>query len=162
LINFNQALPMSGLLGQRGIVLTVIFAVATVYMISDKAQRSGIRQGEVSEEDQVIRTLSGELEDIKEPSVIISQWPARTLLATKQTTLPLPPAASDAQTLLKNLQGAKANFLLFNPYDKRNAPFARQVSELSQTIKTIMATRSAVLWEVATAPAKQEPPTPRP
>lgn len=160
LINVNQSLPVGGLLGQRGIVLAVIFVVATVYMISDKAQRYSIMQGEVSEEDQVIRTLSGELEDIKEPSIIISQWPARTLLATKQTTFPLPPAAKDAPTLLKNLHGA--NFLLFNPYDKRNAQLTRQVSELSQTLKTIMITPSAVLMDIAKTPDKNEAPAPHP
>lgn len=152
LININQGLQAGGLVGQRGIVLVVIFALATAYMIADKVQRYDIMHGVVSSEDEVIRTLSGELEDLKKSTATISQWPARTLLATKQTTFPLPPPAQDAQGLLKNLHGA--HFLLFNPYDKSNAQLTRQVSELTYNLKTIMVRPDAVLVEIVDAPDK--------
>ena len=121
-------------------------------MIGDKIQRFDILQGAVSSEDAVIRTLSGELEDLKQPAATISQWPARTLLATKHTAFPLPPPAQDAQGLLKNLHGAR--FLLFNPYDKANAQLTRQVSELTYNLKTIMVESSAVLVEIVDVPGK--------
>ena len=154
LIHVNQSLQAGGLMGQRGMVLIVFFALATAYMIADKVQRYDILQGAVSSEDAVIRTLSGELEDLKKPAVTISQWPARTMLATKHTAFPLPPPAADAQGLLKNLHGA--HFLLFNPYDKSNAQLTRQVSELTYNLKTIMVKRDAVLVEIVDTPDKPE------
>lgn len=152
LININQGLQSSSLAGQRGIVLVVVFALTTGFMIADKQQRLDILQGAVSPQDEVIRTLTGELEDLKHPTVTISQWPARTLLATKQTTFPLPPPAKDAQTLLKNLHGA--HFLLFNPYDKSNSRLTHQVSELTQDLKTYMVVQNAVLMEINEKPGK--------
>ena len=160
LIKINQDLRGGSLLGQRGIVLIVVFALATVYMIGVKVQRFDIMQGVVSSEDSVIRTLAGELEDLKQPTAIISQWPARTLLATKQTTFPLPPPSQDAQGLLKNLRNA--GFLLFNPYDKSNAQLTRQVSELTYNLKTIMVSNAAVLVEIVNAPTKADPPPAQP
>lgn len=160
LININQGLQAGGFAGQRGMVLVVVFALATAYMIADKVQRYDILQGVVSSQDEVIRTLSGELEDLKKPTATISQWPARTLLATKQTTFPLPPPAGDAQGLLKNLHGA--HFLLFNPYDKSNAQLTRQVSELTYKLKTIMVNPDAVLVEIVDVPDKDETPAPHP
>jgi hypothetical protein len=152
LIYINQGMQSSGLAGQRGIVLVVVFVFTTGFMIADKQQRYTILQGAVSPQDEVIRTLTGELEDLKHPAVTISQWPARTLLATKQSTFPLPPPAQDAQALLKNLHGA--HFLLFNPYDNSNARLTRQVSELTQEIKTIMVVQNAVLMEISEIPDK--------
>ena len=154
LIQINQGLQAGSLLGQRGIVLVIVFVMATAYMIGDKVQRYDILQGAVSSEDAVIRTLSGELDDLNQPAAVISQWPARTLLATKHTTFPLPPPAPDAQDLLKNIQGAR--FLLFNPYDKNNAQLTRQVSELSYKLKTIMVEPSAVLLEILTTSDKDQ------
>ena len=155
LISINQGLQAGGLARQRGMVFAVVFVLATAYMIADKVQRFDILQGSVSPQDEVIRTLSGELEDLKKPAVTISQWPARTLLATKQTTFPLPPPAPDAQGLLKNLHGA--HFLLFNPYDKSNAQLTRQVSELTYKLKTIMVRPDAVLIEIVDDPVDGNP-----
>ncbi|MEJ2651074.1 MAG: hypothetical protein P8173_04610 [Gammaproteobacteria bacterium] len=152
LININQGLQAGGLMGQRGIVLIAVFALATTYMINEKVQRYDIRLGAVSPQDDIIRTLSGELEDLKKPAATISQWPARTLLATKHTTFPLPPPAPNAQALLKNLHGA--HFLIFDPYDKSNAQLTRQVSELALNLKTIMVKRDAVLVEIVDTPKK--------
>lgn len=146
LITINQGLQAGGLAGQRGIVLVVIFVLATTYMIDEKMQRYDILQGAVSSQDEVIRTLAGELDDLKKPTVTISQWPARTLLATKQTTFPLPPPSHNAQGLLKNLHGA--HFLLFDPYDRSNAQLTRQVSELTSKLKTVMVRPEAVLVEI--------------
>jgi hypothetical protein len=160
LININRSLPGRSLAGQRGLVLSVIFALATLFMIADKVQRYNILQGALSPEDEVIRTLAGELEDSKESSATISQWPARTLLATKQTSFPLPPPSQDAQGLLKNLHGAR--FLLFNPYDKRNKQLTLQVAELSHVLKTIMVTPSAVLIEIADVRDKSKAPSDHP
>jgi len=154
LISINQGLQAGGLAGQRGMVLVAVFALTTAYMIADKVQRFDILQGAVSPQDDVIRTLSGELEDLKQPVVTISQWPARTLLATKQTTFPLPPPAQDAQGLLKNLHGA--HFLLFDPYDKSNKQLTRQVSELTSQLKTIMVRQGAVLVEIMDTPDNKD------
>ena len=152
LIAINQGMQAGGLAGQRGMVLVVVFGLATTYMIADKVQRYDILLGTVTSQDEVIRALAGELEDLdnKKPAVTISQWPARTLLATKHTTFPLPPPAQNAQALLKNLHGA--HFLLFNPYDKSNTRLTRQVSELASQLKTIMVTRDAVLVEIENKP----------
>ena len=152
LINVNQGLQAGGLMGQRGMVLVAVFVLATTYMVNDKVQRYDIRLGAVSPQDDIIRTLSGELEDLKKPAVTISQWPGRTLLATKHTAFPLPPPAPDAQALFKNLHGAR--FLVFNPYDKSNAQLTRQVSELALNLKTIMVRPDAVLVEIVDTPKK--------
>jgi len=155
LININKGLQAGGFMGQRGIVLVVTFVLATTYMIADKVQRYDILHGVVSSQDEVIRALSGELEDLTKSTATISQWPGRTLLATKHTAFPLPPPAQDAAGLLKNLRGA--HFLVFNPYDSNNADLTRQVSELTYKLKTVMVRPDAVLMEIVDVPDKEAP-----
>ncbi len=155
LININRGLQVGGFMGQRGIVLVVTFALATAYMIADKVQHYDILHGVVSSQDEVIRALSSELDDLPQSTATISQWPGRTLLATKHPTFPLPPPAQDTEGLLKNLHGA--HFLVFNPYDSSNAELTRQVSELTYNLKTIMVKPDAVLMEIVNAPGKEAP-----
>lgn len=149
LIRFNENLTPGGFAGHRGVTLLVVFILATTFMVADKAQRYDVLTGTVGPEDEAIRVLSGEIEDVKEPAITVSQWPGRTMLATRQPTFPLPPASAKEQDLLANLRGVR--YLLFDPYDKRNAHLKELAAGLPNEMKTIMITSDAVLVEYAGA-----------
>lgn len=145
LIQFNQGFQADSLIGQRGIALVVVFALATTYMIADKAQRYDVLTAAVNPQDQVIRVLSGELDDLKKPALTISQWPARTMLATKRPTFPLPSSTAKENDLSTQLRHIR--FLVFDPYDKRNANLKQLVSIRPNQLRTIMINSEAVLVE---------------
>lgn len=143
LINFNQARSIDSLLGQRGLVLLVIFFTATLFMIGDKTLRGGILRNALSSQDRVIQSLSSSLEDEKQAVNTSSQWPAKTMLATKHPSFPLPPAAKSNEDFVKSIKGI--SYVLFNPYDNDNREVAKQLSQLSSLTETILLEEDAVL-----------------
>jgi hypothetical protein len=158
LIQFNQGFQANSLVGQRGISLIVVFVLATTYMIADKAQRYDVLTAAINPQDQVIRVLAGELEDLKKPALTVSQWPGRTMLATKRPTFPLPSPTAKENDLSAKLR--RIRFLIFDPYDKRNANLRHLVSIRPNQLRTIMINSEAVLVENVDAEDQDQPSAP--
>ncbi len=136
LIKANDQLGGQGFAGQRGIVMVVVFIMATLFMMGDRSYRSSVINNTLEPHDDLIRALAVETEDMKENFYTISQWPARTMLATKRPVFPLPPKFETAEELLKNIHNI--DFIVFDPFDPKHKHFRDQVSTLNQSIETLI------------------------
>ena len=129
---------------QRGFVLAAIFILALVFMIGDKNYREANLREARSPQDQILYTLALELADTEERINIASQWPARTLLATKQPAFPLPPKNTpDVGQALTHV-----NYVVFDPFLPANQPIRDAIANVSGIFETSMIEDRAVLVKV--------------
>ncbi len=144
LIALNQKWR-GGLLAQRGLTLLAIMLLSIVFMGANKQQYAFNKAGALSPEDRLIARLAEEARDAERPFHAASQWPARTMLATRRATLPLPPPAQDAEAFLKQIQGI--THLIFDPYriDER---LARNLSETGGEMETLAREPGGVILRV--------------
>jgi len=136
----SQQSPDGGLMRQRGVVLLLLIILTSLFMRADKAHYEIRQAGILSEQDQLIRTLSDETENSRKtaeetgngstptPLRVASQWPSRTMIACKCDTFPLPPAAKDPQSQLAMLRSI--THLLFDPRQPTNILLARNLAAL--------------------------------
>lgn len=146
LIAANNKLGGQGFAGQRGLVMAAVFIMATLFMIGDRGYRSSIINNTLDPHDDIIRALAIETEEMKEGIFITSQWPARTMLATKRAVFPMPPHYETAEELLQKL--GKIDFIVFDPYDPKQKHFRDQISTLNQNVETLIQQPYGVILKV--------------
>jgi hypothetical protein len=133
---------------QRGAVLLLTIIISTLFMQADKTHYERRQAHALADQDQLIKTLSEEVESIRKATEenrekinssrihVASQWPGRTMIACKCDTLPLPPAAKDSQAQLSML--SNISYLLFNPQLPANIMLARNLAVLGgDTAETV-------------------------
>ncbi len=148
LVRLNERFPGQGLLARRGLVLAALVGMAVLFTAGDRALRAVHLAGTLSDADQAIKALALALEGRQEETRILSQWPARTMLATRHPSFPLPPALEEPEALLETVRRAQAGYLLFDPRDPDNRELARAVSVLSAQMKTVELWPRAVVVEI--------------
>lgn len=139
LLNTTQS--SGGFMHQRGIAMLLIIVFSTLFMRADRSHYEIRQYGILSDQDQLIKTLSGEAENARKAAEekegtedasvrlrVASQWPSRTMIACRCDTLPLPPAAKNPQEQLSMLHSI--THLLFNPQQPANILLARNLSVL--------------------------------
>jgi len=84
----------------------------------------------------VISILSNEAEASPiDGFIAASQWPARTLLATRRDVLPLPPASEEMADFSAKIRGI--THVAFNPQQEHMHGLARNFAALSDKYETI-------------------------
>ncbi len=146
LIRLNSGMGAHGFVGQRGLVMVVIFILATLFMLGDRAYRSSIINGSLEPHDQIIKALAIETESLDENFYTISQWPARTMLALKRPVFPLPPKYETPEDLLANI--GKVDFIVFDPFDPANKHLRDQLANLTETMETLIQQADGVIVKV--------------
>ncbi len=152
LIRLNSALAAGGygLVRNRGLVLVMFFLVSFPSMISDKVRAQAVQAGEISEIDQLNRVIALEVEDDLEAAgelQIASQWPGRTMIATRITTFQLPPDSDQTnEEFLASLRGI--THLIFDPQHPRNELLVRRIAELTGATQTLDINEAGVLLQV--------------
>ncbi|MDQ6975238.1 MAG: hypothetical protein Q9M22_01585 [Mariprofundaceae bacterium] len=148
LIDLNQRLGWQGILGQRGVVLIVVFIMATTAMISDRYYRNIEKQHLLSETDQLIAKLASEASDKKQEFLVASEWPARTMLAVKRDVLPLPYGreGDDSQVFLQRISGV--THFVFDPTKEINKGLVVQFSALNAYYETIALSHNGVILKI--------------
>ncbi|MCL4315478.1 MAG: hypothetical protein M1527_01170 [Gammaproteobacteria bacterium] len=144
LIALNQKWR-GGFLAQRGLTLLAIMLISLLFMSANKQHYAFNKAGALSPEDRLIARLVEEARDTERPFRAASQWPARTMLATRRAALPLPPPAQDAEAFLKQIQGV--THLIFNPYQVDKA-LARNLAETSSEMETVARESGGVILRV--------------
>jgi hypothetical protein len=152
--------PSGGFMTQRGWTLFSVLILSTLFMQADKLLYSINHNRMLSTEDQLIRTLVDEAEKYRQASElaenkgekighfrVASQWPARTMIACKCDTLPLPPAATDPAAQLKMLHGI--SYLLLDPKETENLALARNLSLLGNLAETVSLQPGGVLLHLS-------------
>lgn len=149
-----------GFMRNRGLVLAVFFIVSTSAMISDKIRIQAIEAGEVDMQDQLIRLIAMEVDaepELAEDLAIASQWPGRTMIATRINTFQLPPDREQSnEEFLESIRGI--THMLFDPQDQRNALLVRRVAELSGATQTLDVNAAGALLRVTAWDIEGTPP----
>jgi len=151
----------------RGLALAVVIVCTTVFMLADKAHYAANRNGVISHQDELIKTLAiaaeeehqaaREDEGVKHHArfIVASQWPSRTMLACKCDTLPLPPAAATPEQQLKDLK--TVTHLIFNPKQTSNLDLVRNFSSLGAQVETVSLQPGGVMLHVRETEASPAP-----
>lgn len=145
--NWNQQRESTSYIGQKGGLIIVAFVTATFFMIQAKTHALDIKYERLSQEDELILTLANIARDKDKPFRAASQWPGRTMIATRRDVLPLPPAFSDGDELYEKAI-SQLTHILFNPYDKDNQQLAKNMAMLVSQTTTLELNRSGALVAV--------------
>ena len=173
----------AGFVGQRGVAFAVLTVISTSFLVADRGRYEALRRGtELSAQDELIRTLAGEVQQqvqraaaSAQPGLltpeqrarsgpkVASQWPGRTMIACRCSTLPLPPPVDEPSRLAANLRGI--DFVIFDPQDAANRSLARGFAELGGAeAETVSLQSGGVLLRLRPAEpnAPQQGPQPAP
>jgi len=134
LVVFNSRVS-GGLVARRGVVGLSVVVLCTMFMLLDKQRFLFVQAGRLHATDAVIAELVEITAKKKEDFLTASQWPGRTMLATRRGALPLPPPREDPDAFLLQMRGI--DYMVFDPYDRRNKALGRIVAALSNRIKTV-------------------------
>lgn len=150
LVLANERLNRPGLLGERGIVLLCLFAIATAFMVADKTYARVIETHALSPQDQLIQDtakIAKMEEKLKGRQVrIASQWPGRTMLACKCYVLPLPPPSPDSDAFVKQIRGI--DYLVFDHKARSNHRLVRDIAKAGGATETVAVKSAGVILQV--------------
>ena len=146
LIKFNQSRQKTGRMGQRGMVMIVALVVCAFFMLQDKNHALTIRHAILAPVDELIQSLMIEAEDELKPFRAASEWPGRTMLATKRDVLPLPPAIEDQEKMLEAVKSV--THIAFNPFIEKNKPLADSISALGGATETLALYKAGAIISV--------------
>jgi len=164
----------AGLVGQRGAALALLIVVSTLFLSADRARYEQLAQGlELSAQDQLIRALAEAVQQshpvVPQPGLVTeqdkaksgprvaSQWPGRTMIACRCSTLPLPPGSEDTQAFAANLRGL--DYVVFDPLNPANRSLSRGFALLGGAqAETVSLQSGGVVLRLH--PAEAAPPAP--
>jgi len=135
LVLANNRFGGHNLIRRRGMVAVCVLALTMGFMLVDK-QRFLFNRGQgMHRVDSLIARLAELTSEREDKGMVASQWPGRTILATRRGALPLPPVRKDdPDGFLRQMHGVR--LMMFNPRNPRMKAMNRQVAELSNRIKT--------------------------
>lgn len=152
LVALNERFPNHSFAGQRGLVLGVVFVVATAFMVADKAYHNAYLRQAISPQDHLLEAVASEIGHTDDPVKLSSQWPARTMLATRHPAFPLPPVPDNPDQFRPSIKGIA--YLLFDPFDPANKALTEVLSALTSDFETILVEQRGVVVKVR-APASE-------
>ncbi|HXH63924.1 MAG TPA: hypothetical protein VNH42_00270 [Mariprofundaceae bacterium] len=154
LISLNSRLSATSLAARRGLVALAVFALSFIFMIGDKERFLLKADHRLQPSDEVISELVDLTQGSGKPVLTASQWPGRTMLATRMGALPLPPAKDDPEAFLRQMHGV--TYIAFDQGDEHNKALRRQIAELSDRIKTVSIMEGGVIVQLPPSKAQQQ------
>lgn len=149
---------------QQGVLLGVVFACSTLFMLGDKAYYGEAHRAALTAQDQLIRTLAVAAADERKTAddgapgrfMVASEWPGRTMVACMCDTVPLPPVIPNKpEQQLAKLRGI--DYLMFDPKQTANIELARNFALLGGAVETVSLQDGGVILHVKEQePAKPE------
>jgi len=135
LIQLNQRIGGNGLMGQRGLVMLMVMVIAIVCMQSGKLMGHIRTDRMKSPSDALIALAANDARHSNTPFLAASQWPARTMLATRRDVVPLPPANDDPEIFQRNIK--TLTHIIFNPTSKTNTALAHDMASVVDNWETV-------------------------
>jgi len=155
LITLNSRVGVMNVMARRGLVALAVFALSFLFMIGDKEHFLLKEHHRLQPTDQVISNLARLTSATNKTVYVASQWPARTMLATRRDAFPiLRPVKDDPEAFLKEMHGI--TYMVFDQYDSRNKLLRRVVAELSDRIQTIAILKGGVIMQLPPAEKRQK------
>ena len=127
-------------------VAVIAVVISTHFMLQDKNHILTIRHALLAPEDELIQSMIVEASDPAQPFRAASQWPARTMLATKRDVLPLPPAIDDEKEMLKAIQSL--THIAFDPANEKYKPLANALAGFTAYTETLALFKAGVIVKV--------------
>ncbi|OIQ03459.1 MAG: hypothetical protein COV97_09430 [Zetaproteobacteria bacterium CG11_big_fil_rev_8_21_14_0_20_59_439] len=149
LIELNERIGNRSLLGQRGLLLIMVFSIATISMVNTRQIGLVSKQHMKSPVDALISVVERDAGNTDEIFLAASQWPARTLLACRRDVLPLPPATEDVAVFRKQTRGL--THMIFNPHQESMHALSRNAAAMSDSFETIALHAGGVVLKAKTA-----------
>lgn len=146
LVALNERFSGHSFLGQRGLVLGIVFVAATAFMVADKGYHNAFLRQAISPQDHLLEAVASEIGETEEPVKLSSQWPARTMLATRHPAFPLPPVPDKPEQFGPSIKGIA--YLLFDPFAPENKPLTEILSGMTSDFETIVVEQRGVVVKV--------------
>jgi hypothetical protein len=170
----------AGFVGQRGIAFALLMILSTAFLLADRARYEALRHDPVlSAQDRLIQVLASNVQQSAQQMAaanaqpglvtgeqkarsgprVASQWPGRTMIACRCSTLPLPPATEDQARFAANLRGI--GFVIFDPLDPLNRPLSQDFAMLGgAAAETVALQAGGVLLRLRSDPVEDHAPPP--
>jgi len=148
LIAVHRRTGIQSLIGQRGGILLLVIICANLFTSADKHYREISQLHLKSDVDYLITSAVGIANDDSKEFTMASQWPGRTMLATKRDVLPLPPESilNDSKTFVEKTKGV--THYLFNPNSPENKKLSQMSMSLGKRMETIELLPAGIILEV--------------
>ena len=136
-------LASRGVLVQRGWLWVLLLLICTAFMRTNRSDFEAARRGRLSADDALISDLAHGIEGSvatgtesgQPPAILVaSPWPARTSIACRCASLPLPPAAKDPQSQLAMIRGLSYVVLAD---DTESRALANNFSQLGSRVEVV-------------------------
>jgi len=148
LIAVHRRTGIQSLMGQRGGVLLLLVVCTSMFTSADKHYREVSQLHLKSDVDYLITSAVGIANDDSKDFTMASQWPGRTMLATKRDVLPLPPESilQDDKVFVEKTKGV--THFLFNPNSPENKLLSQMSMRLGHRMETIELLSAGIILEV--------------
>ena len=145
---------IQNLIGQRGLILILIVVCTSVFTSADKHYRMISQLKLKSDTDYLITSAAAIANTPNSEFLMASQWPARTMLATKRDVLPLPPQRILEDANLFSEKTAGITHFMFNPNNPENKALSRVSISLGKQMEAIELLPAGVIIQVNRSDAK--------
>ena len=139
---------IQSLMGQRGLILILIVVCTSVFTSADKHYRMISQLKLKSNTDYLIASAAAIANTPNSEFLIASQWPARTMLATKRDVLPLPPQRILKDAKLFNEKTVGITHFMFDPNAPENKALSRISASLGHQMEAIELLPAGVIIQV--------------
>jgi len=150
LIAAHRRTGIQNIIGQRGLVILLVIVFTSICTSADKHYRTISQLMLKSDTDNLLASAAHIARNHDIDFIMASQWPARTMLATKRDVLPLPPQRilQDADIFIEKT--ASVTHFMFNPNSAENAALSKIGVSLPQHMQAIEILPAGVILEVKT------------
>ena len=148
LVAIHRRSGIQSLMGQRGLVLILVIVCTSMFTSANKHYYTMGQLKLKSDTDYLIHSAELIANNDKAEFIMASQWPARTMLATRRDVLPLPPQSitQDAKLFIEKTKGI--THYMFNPNTPENAALSRTSMSLGKRMETIELLPAGIILQV--------------
>ncbi len=148
LIAAHRKTGIQNMIGQRGLVIVLIVVCSSLFTAADKNLRIISQLKLKSDTDYLLTSAASIAANHQKDFLMASQWPARTMLATRRDVLPLPPQSilDQADTFTEKTQGI--THFMFDPQNPKNKSLSRISASLGHAMEAIEILPAGVILKV--------------
>jgi len=143
---------IQNMIGQRGLIILLVVVFTSICTSADKHYREISQLKLKSDSDNLIASAAYIANNHDIEFLIASQWPARTMLATKRDVLPLPPKRilQDADTFIAKT--ASVTHFMFDTNAPENEALSKMGVSMPRHLQAIEILPAGVILQVNATP----------
>ncbi len=152
LIAAHRRTGIQSLIGQRGLVILLVIIFTSICTSADKHYRMISQLKLKSDTDNLLASAAHIASNHDIEFLIASQWPARTMLATKRDVLPLPPQRilQDPDTFIEKT--ASVTHFMFDTNAPENKALSKMGVSMPQHMQAVEILPAGVILQINAKP----------